>query len=204
VRRIFSIVLVAAVLAGCAGQSRATGRAETGGRASENLRANGLKDAPVFVSKTYQTSANDVLVGIGAYNFGGDMSKTGMARIRAETRARTDVSRQFLTIVKNMVTDYLRASELDPDAAVSFQEGLTKTLSKSDLSEARVIQWGADKDGIMWVVVQYDKAAASAELNKAVNTVVQRVPQVADFDVQGRMDTSFNKKAGGGPDPVID
>jgi hypothetical protein len=191
-----------AVLAGCTGQPRVKGGAKTGGR--ENLGANGLKDVPVFVGKTYQTSADNVLVGIGAYNFGGDASKMGMARTRAETRARTDVSRQLLTIVENMVMDYFESSDLDPDAAALFQEDITKTLSKSDLSEAKVIQWGADDDGIMWVVVQYDKAAASAEVNKAVGMAAQRVPQAADFDVRARMDASFNKKAGGGPDPVID
>jgi hypothetical protein len=123
----------------------------------------------------------------------------------AATRARADISRQLDSIVKNMVTDYTAASELDPAAALSFQETITQALSQAELRGAKPIQSQTDESGLLWVVLEYGRSSA---LNEAVDPAIAAaklaVPAAAAFDALTRMDNAFNKMAGGGPVPVGD
>jgi hypothetical protein len=196
-----SFVLGAAIvlslsLAGCAG---APGSSGSSGRTSR-----GLSGVPSFVNEAYMGASEDVLIGIGTYKIGNDPSKMGSGKTFAETRARSDLSRQLSSIVKNMVTDYTAASEIDPSAAASFQETVTQTLSKSELKGSRTIKMDTDSNGLLWVVMEFSKSAAEKEVNQAANAAKLAVPAAAAFDALQRMDTAFSKEAGGGPVPVGD
>jgi hypothetical protein len=149
-------------------------------------------------------ASEDVLIGIGTYKIGNDVTKMGTGKTFAETRARADLSRQLSSIVKNMVTDYTAASEIDPSAAASFQETVTQTLSKSELKGSRTIKMDTDSNGLLWVVMEFSKSAAEQEVNQAANAAKLAVPAAAAFDALQRMNTAFSKEAGGGPVPVGD
>jgi hypothetical protein len=189
-KRFFVLGMTAGLLvslAGCAG-------GPAGGR--------GLSGVPAFVNEAYLNASEDVLIGIGAYKIGSDMSKIGPGKAFAETRARADLSRQLTTIVKDMVNDYTATSEIDPHAALSFQENITQTLSKSMLRGARTVRMEQDNNGYLWVVMEFSKQAAVNEVNQAVNAAKLAVPATAAFDALARMETAFSKEAGGGPVPV--
>jgi hypothetical protein len=99
-----------------------------------------LGNVPQFVNDAYRNASEDVLIGIGTYKIGNDMSKMSTGMTFAQTRARADISpRQLTTIIKDMVTDYTATSELDPVASLSFQENITQALSRADLKGARVV-----------------------------------------------------------------
>jgi hypothetical protein len=127
-----------------------------------------------------------------------------MGKTYAETRARADLARQLTSIVKNMVNDYSATSEIDPESAVSFQETVTQALSKAELRGARTVQMERDDNGVLWVVMEFSKSAASTEVNQAANAAKLAVPKAAAFNAIERMETAFSKEAGGGPIPVGD
>jgi hypothetical protein len=178
-------------LAGCGGTPRAKGGSS----------AKGLGGVPSFVNEAYLNASEDVIIGIGTYKIGTDMSKMGTGKTFAETRARSDISRQLLTIVKDMVEDYTATSEIDPDSALSFQENITQSLSKSDLRGSRPIKMDTE-NGLLWVVMEFSKSAAANEVNQAAAAAKLAVPKAAAFNAIERMNAAFDKEAGGGPDPV--
>jgi hypothetical protein len=159
---------------------------------------------PDFVNKAYQNAPDNVLVGIGTYMIGSDVSKTSHAKTMAETRARADISRQLLVINRQMINDYTVTNELDPGAALSFQEQIDQQLSKAELRGSKTVAMDKDADGLLWVVMQYDKLAAASDYSAAANAAKLAVPAAAAFDALSRMETAFNKESGGGPVPVGD
>ncbi|MDR1232031.1 MAG: LPP20 family lipoprotein [Spirochaetaceae bacterium] len=163
-----------------------------------------LGGVPDFVNDAYLGASEDVLIGIGSYRIGNDMSKMGTGKTFAETRARADIARQLVSIVRDMVTDHTATSEIDPDAAVSFQETITQTLSKAELKGSRTIKMDTDGNGLLWVVMEYGKSAAAAEVNQAANAAKLAIPAMIAFNAVDRMDTAFAKEAAGGPVPVGD
>jgi hypothetical protein len=164
----------------------------------------GINGVPQFVNDAYINASEDVLIGIGTYKMGNDMSKMSSAMTFAQTRARADIARQLDSIVKNMVTDYTAQSELDPSAALSFQESITTALAKAELRGAKVVQSQTD-NGLLWVVMEYSKSAAYEEaINPAQAAAKLAIPAAAAFDAQSRMENAFDKAAGGGPIPVGD
>jgi hypothetical protein len=198
-KRIFSIFLIlaaAAALAGCA-----TAAAPSGG--GRPYSAPVLGGVPQFVNDAYLNASEDVLIGIGTYKIGNDMSRMGNAMTFAQTRGRADIARQLQSIVKNMVTDYAAASELDPEASLSFQENITQALAKADLRGAKVVVSNTD-NGLLWVVMEYSKSAAASDYSAAAAAAKLAVPAAAAFDAMARMENAFDKAAGGGPVPVGD
>jgi curli biogenesis system outer membrane secretion channel CsgG len=153
------------------------------------------------VNEAYLGASEDVLIGIGTYRIGNDMAKMGTGKTFAETRARADLARQLDTMVKNMVTDYTATSEIDPDAALSLQESITQALSRAELKGARTVKMDVDGNGLLWVVMEFSKSAAAAEVNQASSAAKLAVPAAAAFDALARMDAAFSKEAGGGPVP---
>ena len=192
--------LVALSMAGCAGTPGVSG--SSGPSASSGALSKGLSGVPDFVNEAYLNASEDVLVGVGNYKIGNDMSKMGTGKTFAETRARADIARQLSTIVRNMVNDYTATSEIDPDAAISFQETVTQTLSKAELKGARTVKMDRDNNGLLWVVMEYSKSAAFTEVNQAANAAKLAFPAAATFNALDRMDAAFAKEAGGGPIPV--
>jgi hypothetical protein len=197
---VFSVAAALALsLAGCAG-TPGTG----GGSSSGGSKGKGLIGVPSFVNEAYLNASEDVLIGVGTYKIGNDMSKMGTGKTFGETRARADLSRQLQTIVKDMTEDYTATSEIDPDAALSFQQTITQTLSKSELKGAKTIKIDTDGSGLLWVVMEYSRSAAANDVNQAVNAAKLAVPAAAAFNAVDRMDTAFAKEAGGGPAPVLE
>jgi hypothetical protein len=160
-----------------------------------------LGGVPQFVNDAYLNASEDVLIGIGTYKIGNDMSRMGNAMTFAQTRARADISRQLQSIVKNMVTDYAAASELDPSATLSFQENITQALAKADLRGAKVVVSNTD-NGLLWVVMEYSKSSAASDYSAAAAAAKLAIPAAAAFDATARMENAFDKAAGGGPVPV--
>jgi hypothetical protein len=193
-KKIFGLVLVAGLalsFIGCASSGGSSPMANIPG-------------VPQFVNDAYIKASEDVLIGIGTYKIGNDMSKMSSAMTFAQTRARADITRQLDSIVKNMVTDYIAQSELDPSAALSFQESITTALAKAELKGSRVVQSQTD-NGLRWDVMEYSKTAAYEEaINPAQAAAKLAIPAAAAFDAQARMETAFDKAAGGGPVPVGD
>jgi hypothetical protein len=144
----------------------------------DSVEAEDLSGVPTFVNEAYMNAPEGVLVGIGAYETGGDPSKIGIGKTLAETRARADISRQLNTIV----TDYTIASELDPSAALLFKEDVTITLSKSQLKGAKTVKMDVDTNGTLWVVMEYSKSAAEEEINQAIDAAKLKNPQARHKD----------------------
>ncbi|MDR2658784.1 MAG: hypothetical protein LBC27_02180 [Spirochaetaceae bacterium] len=186
-------------LTGCASTPGSKGGLSFSGSKSSGRTLQGV---PNFVNDAYKNASEDNIVGIGAYKVGTDMAKMGKAKTFAETRARADISRQLNSIVRDMVTDYTAASELDPDAAVSFQEEIVQNLSKSELKGAKIIRMELDNSGVLWLVMEYSKSAAIRDVDQAANAARLAVPAAAAFNALERMNTAFDKEAGGGPIPV--
>jgi hypothetical protein len=202
-KKVFVLSVTAGLLlslAGCAG-APATASSPAAGTGAGGR---GLSGVPGFVNDAYLNASEDVLIGIGTYKIGSDMSKMGTGKTFAETRARADLSRQLSTIVKNMVNDYTATSEIDPDAALSFQENITQALSKATLRGARTIKLDVDENGLLWVVMEFSKSAAASEVDQAASAARLAIPAAAAFDALQRMDTAFSKESGGGPVPVGD
>jgi hypothetical protein len=162
-----------------------------------------LGGVPDFVNNAFQNASEDVLIGIGMYKIGNDMSKMSAGMTFAQTRARADIARQLQSIVKNMVTDHFATSELDPSAQSSFQENITQALAKAELRGAKVVVSNT-QDGILWVVMEYSKSAAASDFDAAAAAAKLAVPAAIAFDALSRMDNAFDKDAAGGPVPVGD
>jgi hypothetical protein len=207
---VLTVLVVAVLAAGCvtAGAPGAAGSSQPGAAAPAAAPAAAaptvsLGGVPQFVNDAYLNASEDVLIGIGTYRIGNDMSKMSIGKTMAETRARADIARQLQSIVKNMVTDYAATSELDPSAAASFQESITQALAKADLRGASTVTMNT-QDGMLWLVVQYSKSAAASDYNAAAAAAKLAVPAAAAFDASARMENAFDKAAGGGPVPVGD
>jgi len=163
-----------------------------------------LNGVPDFVNDAFLAASEDVLIGIGTYKTGGDPAKIGTGKTYAETRARADISRQLQSIIQNMVTDYTANSELDPKAAISFQENITRALSKSELKGSRIVKMDTDNNGVLWLVMEYSKSAAANDFNAAQAAAKLAVPAAAAFNALERMDKQFGIMEGGGPNPLLD
>ena len=77
----------------------------------------------------------DILVGVGTAN----LSSLAQSRTISTNRARAEIARQMNSMVEDMIRDYQASSEVDPRAALAFQENITVTLSAADVSGARVV-----------------------------------------------------------------
>ena len=197
-KKFFYLVLAAVsalLVSGCAGSPPAQSPAVS--------PVAGLPGVPQFVNDAYINASEDVLIGIGTYKIGNDTSKMGSAMTFGQTRARADLARQLQSIIKDMVLDYTAQSELDPSAALSFQENITQALAKADLRGAKVVQ-SQTQDGLLWVVMEYSKSAAANDYSAAAAAAKLAVPAAAAFDALSRMENAFDKAAGGGPIPVGD
>ena len=146
---------------------------------------------PAFVKEAIRNQNSDTLIGVGVAKLGG----VSQSMTLSATRARADISRQLNTLVKDMVTDYQSASELDPQAALSYQETITVALSKSTLTGATVIGQDEDSQGRVWTVVSISKNSVASEINQAASAAKLAVPKAAAFDAAGRMDKAFDKLA---------
>ena len=179
-KRIFSIFVVlilAFAIIGC-GSSKA--------KKQERTVPGGF---PEFVKKAILNAPEDVLVGVG----NAKLASLSQSRTISTNRARAEISRQMETIVQDMIRDYQASSEVDPAAALSFQENITVSLSKATLQGATVVDQDVDKDGQVWTVVFLGKTNVAQEINQAQAAARLAVPAMASFSAEDRMNAAFNK-----------
>ncbi len=136
----------------------------------------------------------DALIGVGTAK----MATLNQSRTISSTRARAELSRQMDTIVRDMVRDYTASSEVDPSAVMSFQENITVALSQARLVGATIVEEDEDANGNYWTAVMLSKAGAVNEINQAVAAAKLRVPAMASFNAESRMNAAFDKFYGDG------
>jgi len=156
------------------------------GCASKPPASNGM---PTRVANARRDAPENVLVGIGSAKMGTKAQSMNMA----QTRARADLSNSMDVIVKNMVRDYTASSEVDPNAALAFQENITVTLSKADLSGAVIWFEEEEKDGQWWCVMHLSKANVVKEISQAQAAARLAVPAMASFNAEKRMNEAFEQ-----------
>jgi len=144
---------------------------------------------PPNVANARRNAPEDVIVGIG----NAKMGTVAQSRNMAATRARAEISNSMDSMVKNMVRDYTASSEVDPQAAIAFQENITVTLSKSNLSGAVIQFEEPDSDGQWWCVIYLSKANVVKEINQAQAAARLTVPAMASFDAEKRMNEAFEQ-----------
>ena len=144
---------------------------------------------PSNVASARRNAPADVLVGIG----NAKMGTAAQSRNIAATRARAEISNSMDSMVRNMVRDYTASSEVDPNAALAFQENITVTLSKSNLSGAIIQYEEPDSDGSWWCVMHLSKADVVREISQAQAAARLSVPAMASFDAEARMNEAFEQ-----------
>ena len=149
-------------------------------------------NVPQFVKDALKKAPEDALVGIGTAR----AASLSLARTTATTRARAEISRQLNTMIQDMVRDYSAGSEVDPSAALSFQENMTVALSKSTLTGSVPVEEDQDDNGNYWVVVMLSKTNTVNELNQAQAAAKLAVPALASFNAEDRMNAAFDKAYG--------
>ena len=145
---------------------------------------------PSNVANARRNAPEDVLVGIG----NAKMGTVAQSRNIAATRARAEISNSMDSMVKNMVRDYTASSEVDPAAQLAFQENITVTLSRSNLSGAVIQFEEPDNDGNWWCVMYLSKANVAREISQAQAAARLAVPAMASFDAEARMNEAFEQQ----------
>jgi hypothetical protein len=144
---------------------------------------------PKSIQESVKNVPQDTLVGIGTAN----MASLSQSRTISATRARAELSRQMDTIVQDMIRDYTASSEVDHSASLSFQENITVALSQSRLIGSSIIVEDQDDKGNYWTAVMLNKSGVVSEINQAVSAAKLRVPAMASFDAENRMNAAFDK-----------
>jgi hypothetical protein len=144
---------------------------------------------PQFVKDALKKAPEDALVGIGTAR----AQSLSLARTTATARARADISRQMNTMIQDMIRDYNASSEVDPQAALSFQENITVALSKSTLTGSVPVEEDQDENGNYWVVVMLSKTNTVQEINQAQAAARLAVPAMASFSAEDRMNAAFDR-----------
>ena len=165
-----------------------SGCASSGGGSGKGERKIG-GNVPQFVKDAVKKTPEDALIGIGTAR----AASLSLARTTATTRARAEISRQMNSMIQDMVRDYSAGSEVDPKAALSFQENITVTLSKSTLIGSTIIEEDQDKEGNYWVVVMLSKSNTVKEITQAQAAARLAVPAMASFDAEKRMNEMFEQ-----------
>jgi type IV pilus biogenesis protein CpaD/CtpE len=170
------VVCLVAALAGCASKKPAT-EAQGG--------------MPEWVLRARNNAPEDVIVGVGTAR----LATTHQSMTTSETRARTQIVRAMESMVRDMVTDYTAANEVDPNVAVAFQEQITRSLAQANISGARIAEQNSDREGAWWTIVYFNKADVSRELSQAQAAARLAVPAAVAFDALNRMDNAFDRAA---------
>jgi len=156
------------------------------GCASKPPKSGGM---PYNIANARRNAPAGVIVGIG----NAKMGTVAQSRNIAQTRARAEISNVMDSMVKNMVRDYTASSEVDPKAALAFQENITVTLSKSNLSGAVIINEEPDSDGQWWCVMHLSKENVAKEITQAQAAAKLAVPAMSSFDAEKRMNEAFEQ-----------
>jgi len=178
-KRVLGVIVIIGVIflvVGCASDKPAT--AQQGGM-------------PGWVQQYRRDAPEDVIVGIGVAK----MATLNQSRTVSETRARGEITRALNSIVKSMVEDYTVSSEVDPSAAVAFQQQIEVSLAKATLQGARIVDQNSDQNGQWWTVIYYGKSYAKDTINQAQVAAKLAVPAMLAFKAEDRMDEKFAQAA---------
>jgi len=158
------------------------------GCASNRAAGPGL---PPEIQRALNNVPEDVLYGLGD----GFLNTVSQSRTQAAARARAEISRTMNTMVDDMIRDYQASSEVDRAAALSFQENITVSLSRSTLNGSQIVAQAQDSDGRWWAVVYLSKADVAREITMAASQAQQRlaIPAMASFDAEARMNEAFER-----------
>jgi len=188
--------VAALIILSCASTKKAestTGKAaSSSGNTSASVNQIGRRTnsgIPKSIRDAISKVPEDALVGVGTAK----MASLNQSRTISSTRARAELSRQMDTIVRDMVRDYTAGSEVDRSAVLSFQENITVALSQARLVGASIIEEDQDANGNYWTAVTLSKTGAVNEINQAVAAAKLRVPAMASFSAESRMNTAFDK-----------
>ena len=147
---------------------------------------------PTWVLKARKDAPEDVIVGIGTAK----LATANQSMTTSETRARGQVVRALNSMVRSMVEDYTASSEVEPSAAVAFQQQIETSLSKAQLSGARIEVQDLDPNsGQWWTVVYFNKSNSGREISQAQAAAKLAVPAMLAFNAEARMDEQFKKAA---------
>jgi len=185
------VLCLAFVILGCQAQATVTVGPTPGTPGTTDQISRVPGGFPQFVRDALRNVPDDVLVGIGVAK----LQSVSQAMTISATRARADISRQMSSMIQDMVRDYQASSEVDPGAAISFQENITVALSKSTLEGARVVEQDQTPDGTVWTVVWLDKNRVANEINQAQAAARLAVPAMASFNAEDRMNAAFANAA---------
>jgi hypothetical protein len=191
-KKIITVIVALCVLLGFLGCTTTSKASTTAASASTATKPSERKvggNVPQFVKDAIKKTPEDALVGIGTAR----AASLSLARTTATTRARTEISRQMNTMIQDMVRDYSAGSEIDPKAALSFQENITVALSKSTLTGSAIVEEDQDENGNYWVVVMLSKSNTVNEINQAQAAARLAVPAMASFNAEDRMNAAFDK-----------
>jgi len=192
---LFLCLLAAAlILASCASTKKAASSTD---KASVSVSQSGRKVSgriPQSIRDAMKNVPEDSLIGVGTAK----MASLNQSRTISQTRARAELSRQMDTIIRDMVRDYTSGSEVDRSAVLSFQENITVALSQARLVGASIIEEDEDANGNYWTAVTLSKTGAVNEINQAVAAAKLRVPAMASFNAESRMNAAFDKFYGDG------
>jgi len=183
------VCLITAIMAASCASSSSTksGSASPASTSQSGRRVN--SSIPQSIRDAMTNVPEDAIVGIGTAK----MASLNQSRTISQTRARAELSRQMDTVIRDMVRDYTAGSEVDPSAVLSFQENITVALSQARLVGATIIEEDEDAKGNHWTAVMLSKTNAVNEINQAVSAAKLKVPAMASFNAQDRMDQAFDK-----------
>jgi hypothetical protein len=171
----------------CASTSNTPTTGKTSGSSQSGRMVN--SSIPKSIRDATANVPEDALIGVGTAK----MATLSQSRTISQTRARAEISRQMDTVVRDMVRDYTAGSEVDRSAVLSFQENITVALSQARLVGSSIVTEDQDPNGNYWTVVMLSKAGAVNEINQAVAAAKLRVPAMASFNAESRMNAAFDK-----------
>ena len=159
-------------------------------------------DAPDSVKKAVRNAPRNVLIGIGKHT---GQSNSQLAGTIAEARARTAISRQLNTIVRDMITAYRVESSLDASAALAFEENITTVLSGSTLTGSTTIFQTRDDKGTHWAVVTINRNNAMRAIQQAQTQSRSTIPAASGVDITvniNNVNNAFDSAVSQGPQVV--
>ena len=146
---------------------------------------------PDWVLKARRDAPEDVIVGIGTAK----LATMNQSMTTSETRARGQIVRAMNSMVRSMVQDYTASSEVDPAAAVAFQQQIETSLARAQLSGARIEEQNADRNGQWWTVIYFNRSNVGSEISQAQAAAKLAVPAMLAFNAEARMDEQFRRAA---------
>ena len=160
------------------------------------IQAKAPDDAPKEVKKAVKNAPRNSLIGIGKAT---GTASSQLSDTIAVARARTAISRQLNTMVRDMISTYRAESSLDASAALAFEENITVVLSGSTLTGSAVTCEVKDNKGTNWAVVVLPRKYAVAEIKRAQTQAKTKVPATAAVDITVHIDSAYDKAVSVGP-----